>query len=83
MGYSIRDAIRIYNPLAEQKSIRRSALQAVAMLPTSTLEMVMKFAGHKKKETTLRYLGWGKVIESEHSLTRDMAMKALQNQRRA
>jgi hypothetical protein len=77
-GFQIRDAIRCINPLAEQKSIRRSALQALALQPGATIELLMKFAGHKRKETTYRYLGWGKVIESEHIPMRELALKALQ-----
>jgi hypothetical protein len=74
-GVEIRQALRVQNPDAEQKSIRRSAIQAVAMDPSATREQLMEFTGHKSVSTLLRYLGWGKINENMAKATRDLAKR--------
>ena len=41
------------------RSIRRGSVEQVAKNPQTTLEVLMKFTGHKRQTTCLRYLRWG------------------------
>ncbi len=59
LGVQIRDALRQHNPLAEQKSVRRSALQRLATVPGITTHDLLHFSGHTNEKMLLRYLGWG------------------------
>jgi integrase len=54
----LRRALRAQNPLLELRSIRRGALQTLALHGTP-LDVVQQFSGHRIPETLLRYLGWG------------------------
>jgi hypothetical protein len=40
------------------RAIRRGAAQALAANPHTTLEVLMVFTGHRRRDTLLRYLGW-------------------------
>jgi len=58
-------ALRLANPQLSTRAVRRGALQTLAQSKDVDLQTVMKMAGHKNTQTTLRYLGWGKINEKE------------------
>ena len=61
-GQKIRDAIRKFNPLSEQRSVRRSALQRLAsMIPGITKAQLRAFSLHTTDHMLNRYLNWGKA----------------------
>jgi hypothetical protein len=52
--------LRAVNCDAEARSVRRGALQSLA-LTGATDETLLSFSGHKEKKMLYRYLNWGKV----------------------
>lgn len=58
-GEKLKLALRVVDKELEQRSIRRGALQLMALngTPTTTL---MRYSGHTRESTLLRYLDWGK-----------------------
>lgn len=71
-GVRLTEALRAANPALGQRALRRGALQAMAKdgVPLDTL---MVFSGHKRKDTLLRYLGWGRTAEDQAQLGRAAA----------
>lgn len=71
----IRKAMREGDPKYDLKAMRRGALTTLAKtgLPVDDL---MRFSGHKDKQTLFRYLGWGEHLE-EHAAKAEEAAKAL------
>ena len=53
-------ALRARNPLLEVRSLRRGALQCLAL--TTPEELLLNFSGHTNVRTLRRYLGWGRVV---------------------
>jgi hypothetical protein len=53
-------ALRARNPLLEVRSLRRGALQSLAL--TTPEELLLNFSGHTNVRTLRRYLGWGRVV---------------------
>jgi hypothetical protein len=52
--------LRAVNGEAEARSVRRGALQSLA-LTGATDETLLSFSGHKEKKMLYRYLNWGKA----------------------
>ena len=59
-GAQIKVALRRANPLLEQRSLRRGALQAVAATGVSDTEM-LHYSGHTNVAMLRRYLNFGKL----------------------
>jgi integrase len=59
-GKSLKDALRRIDPSLEQRSIRRGALQAMAMCGVDE-ETLMRYSGHTQVSTLRRYLNWNAV----------------------
>ncbi len=58
-GPQVRDALRRVHPALEQRSLRRGALQTLALSPGITDEVLMLYSGHTQVATLRRYLSWG------------------------
>jgi hypothetical protein len=60
-GAAIKVALRRVNPLLECRSLRRGALQAMALngTPEATL---LEFSGHTTTKMLRTYLGWGTLL---------------------
>lgn len=56
-GQSLKDALRRVDPNLEQRSIRRGALQAMAVCDVDE-ETLMRYSGHTQVSTLRRYLNW-------------------------
>lgn len=56
-GNSLKDALRHIDPELEQRSIRRGALQAMALCDVDE-ETLMRYSGHTQVSTLRRYLNW-------------------------
>ena len=59
-GSSLKNALRKVDAALEQRSIRRGALQTMALNGTSE-ETLMRFSGHTQVATLRRYLNWNAV----------------------
>lgn len=59
----VKEALRMVCPDYSVRAIRRGALQAMGKAGVD-LEIIRKFAGHRRLETTRRYLGWDKAHEA-------------------
>lgn len=59
-GKSLKDALRRIDPSLEQRSIRRGALQAMALCDVDE-ETLMRYSGHTQVSTLRRYLNWNAV----------------------
>ena len=57
----LNSALKQVDPSLSSRSIRRGALQAMA-LNGRKLEDIMLFSGPKSKNTSLRYLDWGRCF---------------------
>jgi hypothetical protein len=57
---------RLSDPRMEAKSVRRGSLQCMASSGVP-METLMKYAGHTKEKTTLRYLNWGRLAQATHT----------------
>ena len=68
-------ALRRIDPTLENRSIRRGALQTLALSGTPE-DVLLLFSGHTSFATLRRYLGWG-AIGSEKKSTMTSAAKAL------
>ena len=62
----INEVLKATRPGLTTRSLRRGALQAMAMgtadLSPVKLETLMSYAGHKRESTTRRYLDWGRLF---------------------
>jgi ketosteroid isomerase-like protein len=58
-GDQVRTALRRVNRALEQRSLRRGALQALALAPGITDETLLLYSGHSNVRTLRRYLNWG------------------------
>ena len=56
-GKSLKEALRHIDPELEQRSIRRGALQAMALCDVDE-ETLMRYSGHTQVSTLRRYLNW-------------------------
>ena len=54
-------ALRVLNKKLGQRAVRRGALQALAADPNVSLQTLMQYSGHKREETLMRYLDWGRM----------------------
>ena len=70
-------ALKRANSKLSTRSIRRGALQAMAMgtldLPPVPLDTLMSYAGHTRPETTRRYLDWSRLFGAGALLERQAA----------
>jgi len=57
---SMLTTFRLVNGAMEAKSIRRGSLQEMARAGT-TVETLMKYSGHSREKTLMRYLNWGSI----------------------
>lgn len=64
LGARVTEALRAANQNLGARAIRRGALQAMGANQVS-LDIIQRFAGHARPETTLRYLGWSQYAEAE------------------
>lgn len=62
---------------ARRHSIRRGSLQALAAAGTALPEL-MRFAGHRRELTTLRYLGWGTAYRAGNAAQANAAAVGLE-----
>jgi integrase len=70
-GAQLKVALRRGHMENEQRSIRRGALQALALAPGMTTEILMRFSGHTQERTLMRYLNFG--TKAKYQATRDRA----------
>ena len=59
LGEQLKDAMRRVDPLLEQRSIRRGALQLLSLSPGMTDERLLHYSQHKSVHTLRRYLDFG------------------------
>jgi len=55
----LRIAVRAADPSLNLRAMRRGSLQAVSLIPGTTVDQLMLRAGHTSPATTRRYLGFG------------------------
>ncbi len=70
-GAKVRVALRAVDASLEQRSLRRGALQALALAPGMTDAVLLLFSGHSSVLTLRRYLNWG--VKAAHTRTEMMA----------
>jgi hypothetical protein len=70
-----RDALRAVDPHMTQRSIRRGALQHLALFTDKPT--LMQFSGHTSVQTLNRYLGWGSTPTDEAKRAIDAARAAM------
>lgn len=62
----INNALRTANASLSTRSVRRGAIQTMAMDPRVDEATLMKLSGHKRVETLHRYLDWDRINERSH-----------------
>lgn len=73
-GSSLKDALRAVNVKLEQRSIRRGALQTMA-LNGSDEKTLMLYSGHTQVSTLRRYLNWNAVnSKTQQTMAKDGAV---------
>ena len=73
LGPVLTAALRTINEDLGARAIRRGALQALADNGTD-LEVVRTFAGHKRIETTYRYLNWNRNAAAQHAVAAEATL---------
>ena len=66
----MRDALKTVDTILTTRSIRRGALQTMALEKVDEATL-MHFSGHTNRNTLLRYLDWGRLFAKEEEEARD------------
>ena len=69
----VLDSLRTANPAANCRSVRRGALQAIAMDPEVDEPTLMRMSGHRSVATLHRYLDWDRINARSHQLAQNAA----------